>query len=90
MQNYFNRIEGKFSVFTVPNRQSIFQNEICNILEAKLFVNNENIDVFNHSEMHIKLFYSHGLKEFNYNLKETFTYENKFLLANDFVKKPIT
>ncbi len=90
MQNYFNRIEGKFSVFTVPNRQSIFQNEICNILEAKLFVNNENIDVFNNSEMHIKLFYSHGLKEFNYNLKETFTYENKFLLANDFVKKPIT
>jgi hypothetical protein len=90
MQNYFNRIEGKFSVFTVPNRQSVFQNEICNILEAKLFVNIENIDVFNNSEMYIKLFYSHGLKEFNYSLKETFTYENKFLLTNDFVKKSIS
>ncbi len=79
MQNYFNRIEGVYSVFSVPNRQPLFQNEIHNILEAKLFVNIQNIDVFNESEMFIKLFYSHGLKEFSYKLNETFTFENKML-----------
>jgi len=86
LQNYFNRLEEKFSVFSVPNRQPVFQNEICNILEAKLFVNNENIQSFNKGEMLIKLFYSRGIKEFNYNLQETFTYENKFLSVSDFVK----
>ncbi|PIY06217.1 MAG: hypothetical protein COZ21_03125 [Bacteroidetes bacterium CG_4_10_14_3_um_filter_31_20] len=85
MQNYFNRIEGVYSVFSVPNRQPVFQNEICNILEAKLFVNLENIDVFNKSEIYIKLFYTNGLKEFNYKLIETFTFENKMLSVKDFV-----
>lgn len=85
MQNYFNRLEGVYSVFSVPNRQPVFQNEICNILEAKLFVNSENLDVFNKSEMFIKLFYSHGIKEFSYKLNETFTFENKILSENDFV-----
>ena len=84
-QNYFNRLEGVYSVFSVPNRQPVFQNEVCNILEAKLFVNSDNIDVFNKSEMFIKLFYSHGLKEFSYKLNETFTYESKMLSATDFL-----
>ena len=84
-QNYFNRLEGVYSVFSVPNRQPVFQNEVCNILEAKLFVNTDNIDVFNKSEMFIKLFYSHGLKEFSYKLNETFTYESKMLSATDFL-----
>ncbi|MBI5539343.1 MAG: ATP-binding protein [Bacteroidia bacterium] len=90
MQNYFNRIEGRYSVFSVPNRQSVFQNEICNILEAKIFVNYENINVFNKSEIIIKLYYSNGLKEFNYSLKETFTFENQLLQVSDFVKKSLT
>lgn len=90
MQNYFNRIEGRYSVFSVPNRQPVFQNEICNILEAKLFVNYENINVFNKSEIIIKLYYSNGLKEFNYCLKETFTFENQLLQVSDFVKKSLT
>lgn len=85
MQNYFNRIEGIYSVFSVPNRHPVFQNEMCNILEAKLFVNIENIDIFNKSEMFVKLFYTNGLKEFNYKLNETFTYENKMLSVKDFV-----
>lgn len=89
MQNYFNRIEGSFSVFSVPNRQPIFQNEICNILEAKLFVNIDNIEIFNNSEMYIKLFYSHGLKEFNYKLNEIFTYDNKVLSEINFVRNKL-
>lgn len=85
LQNYFNRLEGRYSVFSVPSRQPVFQGEICNILEAKLFVNHENIASFLESEMIIKLYYSRGIKEFTYKLTETFTYENKCLSVPDFV-----
>jgi hypothetical protein len=85
LQNYFNRLEGPYTVFSVPNRQPVFQGEICNILEAKLFVNHENIARFLESEMIIKLYYSRGIKEFTYRLIETFTYNNKYLLASDFM-----
>ena len=86
LQNYFNRLEGSYSVFSVQNRQPVFQGEICNILEAKLFVNHENISRFLEGEMIIKLYYSRGIKEFNYKLNETFTYDKKYLLASDFVQ----
>lgn len=88
LQNFFNRLEGSYSVFSVPNRQPVFQGEICNILEAKLFVNNENFHSYFNDEMKIKLYYSRGLKEFSYKLNETFTYDNKYISKTDFVSIP--
>jgi len=86
LQNYFNRLEGPYTVFSVPNRQPVFQGEICNILEAKLFVTPDNLKCFSEGEMIIKLYYSCGIKEFTYKLIETFTYDNKYLSASDFVR----
>jgi len=85
LQNYFNRTEEKYSVFTVTNRQPLFQNEMFNIAESKLVVNHNNIKSFEELNVKIKIYYSFGLKEFSYKLTETFKLDNKYLNRQCFV-----
>ncbi len=84
LQNYFHRLEGHYSVFSFPNRTAIFQEEICTIAEAKLVVDAGSFAEFSESKILLRLYYSGGMKEFGYLLRETFTIDNKFLEENQF------
>lgn len=84
LQEYFVRFDGVNSVFSIPNRSPIFQDEIATVLETKMIVNKANYDVFADNKLNIKLFFSNGVKTYHYNLIDTFIYKSKQLLLNDF------
>jgi len=84
LQEYFVRFDGINSVFSIPNRSPIFQEEITNVLETKLFVNYENYEIFANNKLNIRLFYTNGIKTHSFNLLDTFIYKNKQLQIGDF------
>ncbi|HBS88695.1 MAG: hypothetical protein A2W91_18815 [Bacteroidetes bacterium GWF2_38_335] len=84
LQEYFVRHDGNHNVFSVPNRSPLFQEEMATALELKLTVNKNNFEVFENEEIHVKIFYSNGIKSHSFNLRETFRYKNKNLNIDDF------
>jgi hypothetical protein len=87
LQEYFVRFDGVNSVFSIPNRSPIFQDEIATVLETKLVVNNENFEIFSKNKLLINLYFTNGVKSYSFNLPETFIYKSKQLQIGDFVSK---
>ncbi|MEA1873871.1 MAG: ATP-binding protein [Bacteroidota bacterium] len=84
LTNQFSRHEGKYAVFSFPGKTPVFGNEIFKMLELKFRVKPETIDVFEQGELQIKLYYSEGMHEQRFPLKEIFMYRNQMLQAKDF------
>lgn len=84
LRSAFIRHEGIKSVFGQRGNYPIFQQEILTLIEAKLTVTAENIDVFLSEELTIYLYYSNGLKKHNIKLADTFTYNGRRLAKEDF------
>lgn len=84
LTNQFSRHEGKHAVFSFPGKTPIFGNEIFKMLEFKFRVTPLNIDVFESSDLQIKLYYSEGTHEQSFPLKEIFMYRNQILRTKDF------
>jgi len=87
LQNYFNRLEGIYSVFSFNGKSPVFQGESLAIAEAKLTLKANNYNTFSKSNIIIKLYTTHNVKEFIFSLSETFTFENKILPKTIFDKK---
>lgn len=83
-QNYFNRLENQYSVFSFPHKSPVFQGETIAVCEAKFFVNFQNIKTFMRQKMEVKLFSLHGVKEYSFMLNELFTWENREINAQVF------
>jgi len=84
LQIYFNRLDGIFSVFSIPSKTSLFQQEIYSIAELKLKLNRENINDFIDSFIKIVVYFSCGRKEYMFKITELFTYEKKLITNNIF------
>ncbi len=89
LQSYFQRLEGKYSVFSVPGKVSLFQQEIYTIAETKLSVTLENLHDFLTSPFQIQIFYSAGKILNSYSLKDTFYYNHQTLAQEHFKTKPL-
>lgn len=85
LQNHYLKNEGVHSVFSIPNRSPLFQNELATIIEAKLSVNRDNFNVYDSESIIIKLYYSNGIKSHEYPIKEMFRYKQKELKYSDFI-----
>ena len=85
LQNYYLKNEGVHSVFSIPNRTPLFQNELATIIEAKLSVNRDNFTVYDRESIIIKLYYSNGIKSHEYKINEMFRYKQKELQYSDFI-----
>ncbi len=84
MQAMFIRHEGSYVVFGQKGLNPIFQEEISTMIEAKIAVNSENIDTFLKENLHVKLYFSNGIKNHSIKLSETLTYNGKKLSKDDF------
>lgn len=80
----FIRHEGSYAVFGQKGLSPIFQEEINTMIEAKIAVSQENVDVFVKEFLIIKLYYSNGIKSHKIKLSETLTYNGKKINPNDF------
>jgi len=74
------------TVFSITAKSPIFQNEIFTIAEAKLTLNEENYNIFENSNIEIKLFYSQGTKSALIDLKNTLLYNRQFVELSHFKK----
>jgi len=86
LQQYFHRLDGVYSVFSIPGKTTLFQDEVYTIAEAKLAVHSENLEDFIEHDFQIQLFYSKGKKTYRFKLSETFNYQKQKIL-NDSVFK---
>jgi len=87
LQQYFHRLDGVYSVFSIPGKTTLFQDEVYTIAEAKLAVHSENIEDFLEHDFLIHLFYSKGKKTYRFKLSETFNYQKQRILNNSIFKQ---
>jgi len=87
LQQYFHRLDGVYSVFSIPGKTTLFQDEVYTIAEAKLAVHTENIEDFLEHDFLIHLFYSKGKKTYRFKLSETFNYQKQRILNNSIFKQ---
>ncbi|HBX50714.1 MAG: hypothetical protein A2275_11215 [Bacteroidetes bacterium RIFOXYA12_FULL_35_11] len=84
LNTYFNRHEGIYSIFSIPGKAPVFQDEMTSITEIKLLITKENLELFLTENIKITLFYSEGMRSSVFNLSDTFMYNNKMLEKNLF------
>jgi len=82
IQDYFQRLEGPYSVYSIPSRTTLFQDETFTIAEAKLMVTNDNMNDFLNLDFQIHIYYSHGKLSHSFKLNETFNYQKKQITQN--------
>jgi|SRR5690554_1367444 len=84
LQDYFNRFEDGCTIFSIPQTNALYQNEIATVAEGHFIVDEESYSAFENGELIVKVFYSSGVQTKHFNLKETFVYKNKQLEYDDF------
>ncbi|MBN2682305.1 MAG: ATP-binding protein [Bacteroidales bacterium] len=89
IQEYFVRNEGSNNVFSVPNKNPLFQEELATVLEAKLTVNLDSFQDFANGEIRVKLFYSNGIKEHTISLSDSFRYKNRRISIEEFSRNSL-
>ena len=87
LQNYFNRLDGVYSVFSFPSRSTVFQSEMFAIAEAKIFVRLESIATYLKNNLLISLYSEQGVQHYTFRLSETFTIDNRPLDESIFFKE---
>jgi hypothetical protein len=87
LQDYFARLEGEYSVFSIPGRNPVFQGETFTIAEAKLMLEHEALTSFMSGSVRIIVYHSGGTTEHTLSLPETFTIDQKDLQT---IRKSIT
>ena len=84
LHDYFSRYDEEMTIFSIPAKSPIFQNEIFTIAEAKLTLTEESYHIFEKSNIEIKLFYSQGTKSALIDLKNTLLYNRQFVELSHF------
>lgn len=84
LQALFIRHEGSHVVFGNSGNHPLFQQEISTMIEAKIAINAENIDIFLKEYMNITLYFSNGIKKHSLKLSDTLTYNGKAIRKEDF------
>ncbi|MBI5218834.1 MAG: ATP-binding protein [Bacteroidia bacterium] len=85
LNKFFTRHDGVNSVYSIPNNTPLFQDELTSIAEAKIVVNRVNHIFYKEGKIIINLFFTDGIKSSEYNISDTFRYNNKVLCLDDFV-----
>lgn len=83
-QKYQNGFRDGLKILTIPNSSPLYQGEVvtfANILYCKVY--KHSINEFLQATMKLRLFYSNGLVEKDYNFSDTFTLNNRKITIND-------
>jgi hypothetical protein len=86
LQNYFSHFDENNTIFSIPAKSPLFQNELSIIAEAKLIVTNNNFQDFFNGQIKITIYYSQSANENIIKTFHTFTYNKKTLNINDFLQ----
>jgi hypothetical protein len=89
LQALFIRHDGANVVFGSRGNHPLFQQEIATMIEAKITVTKENVDVFMSEYLNVTLYFSNGIKKHSLKLSDTLTYNGKMLHKEDFTVKTI-
>jgi hypothetical protein len=84
ISNNFARYEGDFSVYSIPNSSPIFQNEYATIGNITLNITKNNFHLMIENDVYIKLYFSNGLDEINFNLTQYLKYKGSQLAIDYF------
>ncbi|MFO7868175.1 MAG: ATP-binding protein [Bacteroidales bacterium] len=84
LQDYFSRFEDGYTVFSIPQKNPLFQHEIATVAEAHFVVDARSYEAFAYGELLVTVFYSNGIETRNFSLKETFLYKKVKIEKEDF------
>jgi len=85
LQRYFSRMESHNTVYSIPNSDPLFQNELATAIDANFMITADNYRIFKEMELKIKIYYSKGMNESSVNLLTSFLYKGNILKQEDFV-----
>jgi hypothetical protein len=71
------RDEGATSVFSIPNKSPIYQDEVTTVISGRIRVLKETISLLADPGIRLKLFFSNGTVEKSFNLLEKLTYRDQ-------------
>lgn len=86
LKSLFIRHDGSYVVFGNKGNHPLFQQEIATMIEGKIAVTIENIDVFLNEYLNVSLYFSNGIKKHSLKLSDTLTYNGRILKKEDFVE----
>jgi hypothetical protein len=89
LQSLFIRHDGANVVFGSKGNHPLFQQEIATMIEAKITITQDNVDVFMSEYLYVTLYFSNGIKKHSLKLCDTLTYNGRMLSKNDFTTKTI-
>lgn len=84
LQQHFSHFEDGNTVFSVSNKNPLFQNEIATVLDANICVDAHSAELFETGLIQLKLFYSTGVKIKHFKIRETFLYKGQMISVQDF------
>lgn len=87
LQTNLVRHEGGNMVFSIPGRNPLFQDEISAPFEIKLVVTADSFEVFEQSDLQIRIYYSKGVHTHSIGICDTLRYNGRKLCSNDFFPK---
>lgn len=82
---YFSRYEGKHNIYSIPGKVPLFQDETHTVSEAKLLVTGKNYNEYASEKIHLSLFFPDGVRYAEFNIPDTFQYNNRYVLKEDFI-----
>lgn len=84
LQSLFIRHDGANVVFGSKGNHPLFQQEIATMIEAKITVTQDNVDVFMSEYLNVALYFSNGIKKHSLKLSDTLTYNGRMLRKEEF------
>ena len=86
LHKYLKGFELNRNLYSIPSTEPLFQMETKTMVELVIKVNAENISVFHDSSIGLKLYFTEGIHELEFELSEWFHYKGQLPQVENFVK----
>lgn len=81
-KNMTNRVEENYRYYTFFNESPLFQDEIIEFGQVNMIVSSGTYEKFLEAEFELKLYYTNGVKVYNYKCAETFLFNGQQITRN--------
>lgn len=84
LQNFLIRHIDYLSIFSVPNNSPIFQKELTSCASVIIRINRNSLDSIMQNGIKVKLYYTNGVKEKTFDLKDRLSFQGTLLVNTTF------
>jgi len=87
MDTYLVIRESDYSIYSIPNESPLFQDELSSLTPLNVRISKRTFQNPNDLKLMVKLYYSSGLKDYEYNLDENLKYNDELINESMFIER---